>query len=153
MFNVIIEGAVVKRKERDINVCYIFMNGTLLEKRPRESCSTCYFNCSKKIGDDTRSTLCSSFWELKDIKKQREYLVSRIKRSEPRISKVASSRRKFSNTYTFICQGQTHKVCKKFFLATLDISEKMIRTAFKKSDASKVRYSQRSISAPSGSSI
>ena len=91
--------------------------------------------CHNKYGPQERYTIFSAFWNLGDLVRQRDYLLKQIKRSTKKtstqISNTQGKQKGFSLSY-YLSISETKRVCKSFFLATLDISEQMIKTAFRK---------------------
>lgn len=73
------------------------------------------------------------YWGLGDIERQRQYLVCNVKSSPKGTHQVSGpSRRSNSMTYTFPNGDDNAVVCQKFFLDTLGVSEKTVRTALDK---------------------
>lgn len=100
-------------------------------------CNNCKLNCATNILDEVRKNIHESFWKTKtDWKQRRQFLaqsvdVVPIQRRRPR-SGSQNNRRQHNYIYNLLDNGIKKKVCKKFFLTTLSISEKMIRNAVQK---------------------
>ena len=103
-----------------------------------QGCDNCYLKCHEKLNNEARLSLFDSFWKLGDLIRQRDFISSRVQRFETKDCRVLQSRRKFSQTYTLSYLQNSYKVCKRFFLATLGISEKMMRTTLEKSNRSEM---------------
>lgn len=103
------------------------------KRMPKPGCGPhCFYKCHSYLDEIARATICRKFWELKNIERQRDYVAHKIKRYEVKDRRVQSSRRRFTQSYTLTYLDNTYRVCKKFFLHTLDVSEKMVRTALSK---------------------
>nr|CAH7750558.1 unnamed protein product [Callosobruchus chinensis] len=72
-----------------------------------------------------------SFYESQGLQQQREYINRHVIRSDPKHQKQ-DSRKKYRLDYCLPFFGKKLPVCKVFFLNTLVISEKFMRTAVKK---------------------
>lgn len=102
---------------------------------PAKKCSTenckCHRACHTKIDNSTRQNIHSSFWSLGSLDRQRDFIISNVSSTEAK-GRVINSRRKFTLNYSFQVNLETVNVCQPYFLRTLDISDKMVRTALKK---------------------
>ena len=124
-------------------------------RRVKESCkASCKRKCNSIITDDERKKIHEKFWKLGNIRSQAMFLInfvtsSAVKRRKKKVNKVTtadrneSSQKYFKRTQTrnYYLQKDDEsrvQVCKTFFLATLDISEKRIRTALSKSEVGSV---------------
>lgn len=90
---------------------------------------TCYHKCHHFISDKAKVKICDYFWNLCDLNRQRDFIVSHVGRKRC-ISGGGDSRRHFTFAYHLTYNRVKHKVCKNFFLQTLNVSEKMVRTTF-----------------------
>lgn len=112
-------------------------NSEVEARAPTLAChNNCLYKCSNLINAEGRQILCRDFWELSNIQRQRDYIVARVNAHASVRTRVEQSRRKFSHEYFFIYLSRKYRVCKKFFLSTLNISEKMMRTALTKANRS-----------------
>lgn len=87
-----------------------------------------------KINDQGRLEIFNSYYNLRDLQLQREFIVRHIDTDETKqktTSKDESGRSK-THKYFFTYQGERLSVCKTFFLNTLSISERTTRTAIQK---------------------
>lgn len=80
-----------------------------------------------------------------NLLQQREYLVRHVKKEEKKrkTTKVECSRRQHTLHYSFPLEGRLVPICKTFFLNTLGISEKVLRTSLEKMDATGVVQPER----------
>lgn len=106
------------------------------KNRPAKKCSNepckCQKQCHLKFNGETRQKIFDSFWNLEGIDRQRDFLSKNIIATEATGSRVIQSRRKYTLQYTFKLNFDTVVVCQPFFKKTLDISDKMVRTAIEK---------------------
>ncbi|XP_031331858.1 uncharacterized protein LOC116162382 [Photinus pyralis] len=93
----------------------------------------CAFKCRENLSTEERQRILTSFWQLGDITRQREFILRHITPIEPKYRyPKPNSHRKKNNAYHFSVASKQIRVCKKFFNETLNISDMMIRTAIKK---------------------
>ena len=94
-----------------------------------KNCQTCRYKCSQKISNTEREQIFQSFWRLTDQQKLHFYSEFTLKQEKARTRAIDLTRqRTFSYKYFLRC-GQTStkvRVCKEFFLGTLDISGRRI---------------------------
>lgn len=125
---------ILKRK-RNCGEAYITTSGKSIAARTiRPPCGNkCRLQCTTKFTEDQRQTFHASYWAIGNIEGQRHYLVQSMVPITPkyRVQKPGSKR---SNNYAYFFEttGVRTRVCKTFFLNTLDISNKMIFSACKK---------------------
>ena len=110
------------------------------QKKAREikpACKeTCRMKCSTKISQEQRAQVFKSYWRLGDINIQRQYLVNCMKEIQPMYRCIRQNRtrgpRGNNISYSFPIDGTQIRVCKTFFLNTLDITDRVTRTAMTK---------------------
>ena len=106
-------------------------------RRVKQPCENkCRLKCSEIISEEQRQQTFDSYWALKTIEKQRQFISNSTKAVEPkyRLIKKESSRRPRINNNAFYFQiGEKNvRVCKVFFRNTLDINDRNIRTVIEK---------------------
>jgi len=119
-----------KRKiRRNKGLSYTSSTGILTEPRKVKSvdCSKCRFKCSSKISEENRQTLFSTYWNLADYEKQRSFLCQHIKQTDTKGGK----RKLKANSFYFTADEISHRVCKRFFLKTLDVGKKTVEVALR----------------------
>ncbi|CAH1987070.1 unnamed protein product [Acanthoscelides obtectus] len=81
-----------------------------------------------------RTMIFSQFYSLGDLQQQREYIARFVLSQNPKHRTTNSNdpRRKQTHYFFLPLEGIRQLVCKKMFLGTLGISEKVCRTAIKK---------------------
>lgn len=107
--------------------------------QPKQLGDRCSEKC-KKVGrectlfsDDDRKSIFDAYYELPSLQLQREFIVRHVEASSTKDRRAGeNSRRQLTNTYTLTIDKQRKKVCKRFFLETLAVSEKVVRTAMQK---------------------
>jgi hypothetical protein len=79
------------------------------------------FKCAE-FTDADRTALMSDFYGCGDFSRQRDYILNSV------TSKLSATAKRKSRhmVYSFQHGGEKRQVCKKFFLTTLDISEKLV---------------------------
>ena len=98
-------------------------------------CSKCRYKCSINISDEDRAELHANYWNMKDYTRQRDYICSTVVEAKPaRIKTTTKGNRKrtLSRTFVFKVNNESIRVCKMFYLKTLDIGEKVVQCAMKR---------------------
>ena len=99
-------------------------------------CSKCRLRCSETISDEQRNKIFESYWGTGSYVRQRDFLCSHIFEEEKARCTVkgeSSRKREWTRQYWLPNKsGKLHRVCKSFFLATLDVGSKTIDYALKK---------------------
>ena len=95
-------------------------------RAPQQSnCQTCRCKCNDNFSEVERSVICSEYWLLRNDSRQKDFLLSRVKiygiqRERPRTELKRQVKRR-TVVYSFSKNGKDERVCKKFFLKTLNI--------------------------------
>ncbi|XP_048125447.1 uncharacterized protein LOC125311430 [Alosa alosa] len=109
-----------KRKRlRNSGKSYVNSRGLPVQgRRVREkNCASCRYRCNEKFPE-----------EVRDAARQKDYILNHVIKVEKR-NKEKVSRRSNTFEYYLTSDGQQVRVCKDFFLKTLDMSEKFARSA------------------------
>lgn len=95
-----------------------------------KDCSKCVKKCSLNFTEADRQNIHKSYWALGDHELQRIFISGLIEEAAPRRVRVAKdqpSRRSVTRHY-FLRNGKKRiQVCMGFFLATLDITEALVK--------------------------
>ncbi|XP_062529653.1 uncharacterized protein LOC134200558 [Bombyx mori] len=95
----------------------------------------CRLKCCEKITVDQRQTIFDVYWNLGQVDAQRSFIMSCITNISPRYKYTnARNPRNCNQAFHFLVEGQSVRVCKTFFMKTLDISDRAIRTVKSKID-------------------
>lgn len=94
----------------------------------RKDCEgKCKFQCSRNITADERHDVFSEFWSLTDTEKHTFYAKTTERTEKERTrTKSQTSRKRFSFKYFVVKKGERVRVCKEFYLGTLDISQRRV---------------------------
>lgn len=99
---------------------------------------TCRMKCTSNISHDQRQHIFESYWNLGDIDLQREYIAKCTKEVKPIYRCIRENRQRGPRGnniwYSFPVDGTLTRVCKTFFLNTLDINDRVTRTALTKQE-------------------
>ncbi|VEN64043.1 unnamed protein product [Callosobruchus maculatus] len=106
------------------------------EKKILPACSSekCRLKCSTKISDEQRHTIFNEYWAMADLHRQQMFIASCISSIKPRY-RYLNATTKFrgtNNAYFFKLRDENVRVCKQFFMATLSINSRIIRTVIEK---------------------
>ncbi|XP_076435043.1 uncharacterized protein LOC143274927 [Babylonia areolata] len=110
-----------------------------------KDCSRCRYNCSSTISREQRQALFDHFWSLDSYVKRLYYYCQSIKEKP---AKTMKHTRECSREYTFLVEGERVRVCKGFYLATLDVSDKAVRIAMEKRKRGKGMWDKRGAHPP-----
>jgi hypothetical protein len=90
--------------------------------------STCRFKCGLKFCDEDRENLHREHWMLNDTEKRYFYVSTTSVIDKVRCRKAANPNRKKSSVSYFFNKSvdEPVRVCKEFYLYTLDIDEKRV---------------------------
>ncbi|XP_059173666.1 uncharacterized protein LOC131954152 [Physella acuta] len=120
----------INKRKRQAGEEYHNRNKTVRRRRELKNtkdCTACKFKCSTFFSEDQRALIFAHFWSLPDERKSHFYSenTTRILKKTKRTT-VEDSRRQYSFSYFFYKDGSAIRVCKPFFLNTLDISQRRI---------------------------
>ena len=109
------------------------------KRKMKESCHhRCRKKCCTHISPDDRNIIFSHYWKLKGIEQKRMFLSKLVKkvpiqRRRKRMNVDGPRRnRTLSLKYHLLKRDEVVEVCQNFFLNTLDISRRQIRTVLEK---------------------
>ncbi|XP_065645654.1 uncharacterized protein LOC136076116 [Hydra vulgaris] len=110
----------VAKRKRNSGVAYTGHRGILKASRSvKPYMHRCRYKCCLNITEDQRQTVFNYFWKLGSFDLQTAYLNGCVKVGEPkRVNANATAIKTISKTISLM----GHRVCKDFFLKTLDIS-------------------------------
>lgn len=105
----------------------------LKERCNGEICAKFAHKCIE-ISDEERQNILQDYYGQGNLQLQRQYIVRYVykKSTGRKTSGKEESRRKFTFCYTLPKGNANISVCKKLFLNTLSISERVVRTALSK---------------------
>lgn len=94
--------------------------------------NNCKYLCGKKISINERQAIHESFWRLSNNEKLHFYGHNTERSDTKRTQTKNESRRQFSFKYFFHINDVKIRICKLFFLSTLDISQRRVEYFYKK---------------------
>ena len=100
-------------------------------RQMKSGCGKCRFKCSTNISEEERQTIFSSYWDLSNYERQRDFLCHSVRENETKPGEKAN-KRDVARTYTLRVKGRNIRVCKTFLLDTLSIGRKTVDVALKK---------------------
>lgn len=124
----------VAKAKRNKGEAYIDAKGMQITARSMKiGCEgKCRYQCNK-IEDHKRSQIFGKYWGIGDVNRQRQYVASCMSKSQPQYRRVKEgTARNVNYEYHFEVDGLKYRVCKKFFMDTLNVGDKMIRNTMKK---------------------
>lgn len=93
----------------------------------------CRLKCAEKITEDDRKAIFQAYWDLKDINRQRD-MINKSMTAIQRKYKYSNAEkpRNPNQAFYFTVNGEKKRVCKVFFMNTLDINGRVIQTVLEK---------------------
>ena len=115
---------------------YISSSGKKVPKRTLKhvNCSSCKFKCTSNITEEQRQSLFDAYWRKECYEMQRDFICQNVSVSQPKRQYGKTKRREIASKFSFKIGQTTIRVCKKFFLTTLDIGKKTVEYALKKQE-------------------
>ena len=87
----------------------------------------CHYKCSDKISQDMRIKIFQSYWSSGDYIRQRDYIARNVTAVEKKCARVnGESRRAITYQYHLTKENGSVRVCKSFFLKTLDVGQRTV---------------------------
>lgn len=114
-------------------------NKTRPAKSVKAACTEkCKLRCFNNFSEQDRQNIFSSYWSLANIEKQRQFIHNSMVTNEPRYRYVREGGirpvRQKNMKYFFTINENVTRVCKVFFMNTLNINSRIIRTVLEKSN-------------------
>ena len=115
------------KKSKGAGKAYIYSRGN--EKRMEEpqpsDCRTCLYKCNIKFTEEDRGRICREYWQLEDYAHQKDFILSKVDRFDVQRQRSRGERKRTKTqifVYSFKNGSEVVRVCKQFFLKTIDIS-------------------------------
>lgn len=128
----------VRKTKRAKGEMYLSATGKLVPAKRIKTvdCSKCWLHCSDTISNDQQDAIFQSYWATGSYVRQRDFLCSHVIEEEKARTTVKGEparKREWTRQYWLPKKsGKLVRVCKSFFLATLDVGCKTIDYALKK---------------------
>ncbi|KAG5668757.1 hypothetical protein PVAND_016684 [Polypedilum vanderplanki] len=101
------------------------------KKSPKSiDCTNCKYKCSKNFPEHIREKICESFWNLKDYRRQKDFILANVKSTPPKRRRPTKEGAEIKRTNSKIFHLRDKRVCQSFFLKTLSISNGPLIKAF-----------------------
>jgi len=131
----------IRKRRRQSGLDYVSSRGKKMRKREisskKDCVGKCKFKCAQMISQGDREKIFAEFWDLTDLQKQTFHANTTDKHTKERHrAKSEESRRKSSLKYFLVKGVDRIRVCKEFYLTTLDISSKRVEYFYKKLESS-----------------
>ncbi|CAH0722016.1 unnamed protein product, partial [Brenthis ino] len=93
----------------------------------------CRLKCYEKFTSLQRQAIFDTYWNIGELNLQRSFIQSCMSDVTPRYKYTNAMRpRQANKAFHFIVNGRPIRVCKPFFVGTLNISDRVIRTVIQK---------------------
>ena len=97
-------------------------------------CSTCRYKCTTKVTQETRQKLFDHYYSPQMTYERKRDFICRHIEVKPTSKRNLRTYKLNSRTYMLPVDGRLVRVCKQFFLKTLDISDKLVRCTLSKKE-------------------
>lgn len=132
----------IAKANRSIGLEYVTRDGIIRRSRSlKPPCgSNCRLKCSARMSAEKRKEIFDAYWRLGDCTLQRQFIITSLERIEPKNRRPKEgSQRSLNYGYilydNYLLRQNPTRVCKTFFLQTLDVSAMTVKTAIKKFNA------------------
>lgn len=134
----------ILKKRRNLGRAFTNKKGLQPAKLPQYvDCTQCRFKCSQKFSEEERVELCFSYWKLEVFSRKKDFILQNVKACIPqrqRQRKENAKARTNAKEFHFFKNGIATRVCQKFFLKTLCISNGPLNKAFENQDKASGLY-------------
>ena len=119
------------RKERK-NTGKSYVSATTKRTMPAKSvqphnCNKCRYKCSQKVSENIRQNIFDLYYsDGMTFERKRDFICQHIS-IKPTSKRYGRSYKQYARTYSLPLENTQVRVCKDFFLKTLDIGDKLIR--------------------------
>ncbi|CAH1110705.1 unnamed protein product [Psylliodes chrysocephalus] len=103
----------------------------------------CKYKCINRITQEQRSILFDEYYNLIDINRKREFISRNMESIKPNYRYPQPNSRRLNNAFYFQINQDKIRVCKLFFMRTLDINARTIYTVIQKSISGSVSDDKR----------
>lgn len=109
----------------------------VLQRQMKVPCSDrCQLKCTSKFLEEERLAIFTKYWALADVVKQRAFIVTLMQEIHAKYAypKLIDGKRKRTNNnaFYFMKNDEKVRVCKVFFISTLGITNRCIRSVISK---------------------
>jgi hypothetical protein len=128
-----------EKHQKDLGKTYVNRKRVIIKGK---EClvANCSDGCLNKIGEDERKVIFDDFWKTGDKNVQDSFIssciVTKVVGRRRSLSSDGCARRNSTNEYFLVAGHLRHKVCKSFFMKTLNIGESRIRHIKRKNSES-----------------
>lgn len=92
--------------------------------------NNCRLSCKNNFNEPKGLQLFNAFWELADLQRQREFIVRHAQEIKSKYRYSSTQNLTAQNTsFYFEINGSKIRFCKTFFKSTLDLNDRVIKTA------------------------
>ena len=111
---------------------YVSATGRVVapKKVHHHSCLKCRFKCSEKFTEEQREDIFQLYYSLGSYERQRQYICDMVQKSATK--RKVTGKRSIAQKYFMIHNDRKERVCRNFFMKTLDINRKTINYTLKK---------------------
>ncbi|CAG4981851.1 unnamed protein product [Parnassius apollo] len=125
----------VAKRLRNAGKEYVGKNNEVIrERRLGPGCiEKCKLKCNTKFDYETRRHIFDAYYELPDLQSKRTFVAFNMSSIVPSYQYKKETRRNNNAFYFKDKDGVKIQICKSFFMSTLDVSDRFIRTVTEKS--------------------
>ena len=121
----------VRKQKRCHGQEYLSCTGKSVPRKAVQphSCIKCRFKCGENISEEQRQQIFDSYYSLGSYERQRDYICDMVRTVKPVRCKGYKTE---SHQYFLALGNEKHRVCRDFFMRTLDIGRKTIDYTLKR---------------------
>lgn len=125
----------IRKTLRNEGSKYVGVSGKLVKQRSiGPVCNRCHFQCGTSFSSEDREAIFTTYWGSGNKHDQSSFIASMVEEQEPATKKRNAKLERGVVRWFHLPQGMSKiRVCKRFFLSTLDISPPTVVTALRNS--------------------
>ena len=120
---------ISRKKKKSAGETYVSTVGKIVPQRQvgPPCTAACKNKCSINFTDDTRQTIFDNYWKLSEIQKK-EFILKYVQKCKKKRSTTGKeSRTNYIRKYYLPIESEVFRVCRAFFMSTLDVKSKFLR--------------------------
>lgn len=116
----------IRKAKRSSGKAYTSATGRTVDAKQVQphTCSKCKFKCGQNFTEEQRQSIFTCYYGLGNYERQRQFICEMVERKEP--SRKGKCKKKVSQKFHLVNEEKKVRVCRDFFLKTLDIGRKTV---------------------------
>ncbi|WAR13191.1 LOW QUALITY PROTEIN: hypothetical protein MAR_027371 [Mya arenaria] len=129
----------VRKRLRISGEEYIATTGKMVKRKDVKecNCAKCKYKCNSKVSFEQRCAIRDLYYGLTSYERQMDFLCSNVQEKTTKsyvddTGIKVQKRKQVARSYSFVVNDESIRVCKKFFLSTISISQAIVNQALSK---------------------